>query len=191
MDYFMRKLITFLALIFLAIACAENDGTELTIDIDTETTQEEFFANLLERCDNTYAGESTYPTDPPHEELGNVELRATISTCTEDEVHISLQAGEDESRTFIITRSDEGLHLRHDHRDPDGTPQELTDYGGWANDQGSSTRQYFEADQATIDMIPEAETNIWMIEFDTEEEKLIYHLERHQEPRFRAELVKT
>jgi len=187
----MKKIYSVLLLAFFITACAGNDGTELTIEIDPETTQGEFFANLLELCDDTFVGESTYPVDPPHEELGNVELRATIATCTEEEIRIPFHAGDDESRTFVLTRSDEGLHLRHDHRYPNGSQHDLTDYGGWANDQGSSTRQYFEADQQTVEMIPEAETNVWMIELDMDEGTLIYNLERHGEPRFRAELEKV
>ncbi|REL38718.1 hypothetical protein DYD21_01845 [Rhodohalobacter sp. SW132] len=187
----MKKLFSFLFLILFFAACAGNDGTELTIEIDAETPQDEFFANLLELCDNTFVGESTYPVDPPHEELGDVELRATIATCTEVEVRIPFHAGEDESRTFVFSRSDEGLHLRHDHRYPDGSQHDITDYGGWANDQGTSTRQYFEADDQTVEMIPEAETNVWMIELQMEEGMLIYNLERHGEPRFRAELEKV
>ncbi|CAN5175173.1 hypothetical protein BH23BAC3_BH23BAC3_00530 [soil metagenome] len=187
----MKKVAAYIALCFFVIACAGNDGTELTIEIDADTPQEEFFANLLELCDNAFVGESTYPTDPPHEELRNVELRATIATCTEEEVRIPFHSGEYESRTFIIARSEVGLHLRHDHRDPDGTPHDLTDYGGWASDQGTSTRQYFEADQDTIEMLPEAETNVWMIELDMDSESFIYYLERNKEPRFRAELEKV
>jgi hypothetical protein len=187
----MRKLITYFVLLFIVIACAENDGTELTIDIDAETTQEEFLANLLERCDDTYAGESTYPADPPHDGLETVELRATISTCTSDEVHISLRAGDDETHTIVITYAPEGLLMRHKHRDTDGSPRDITDYGGLANDRGTSTRQYFEADQSAIDMIPEAENNVWIIDLGTDDETLIYSLERQQEQVFRAELEKT
>lgn len=187
----MRKLFSYITLLFLVIACAENDGTELTIDIDAETTQGEFFVNLIERCDDTYAGESTYPTNPPHDGLENVELRATISTCTSEKVHISLQTGDDGSHTIVISRVDEGLQMRHEHRQPDGTPMDITDYGGLANDQGTSTRQYFEAGESAIDMIPDAESNVWIIDLGIDDEILVYSLEKQQETVFRAELEKT
>jgi len=61
-------------------------------------------------------------------------------------------------------------------------------YGGWANDQGSSSKQFFEADQHTAKLIPAAKTNVWMIELDSKQGTLTYYLERNQQPRYRAQL---
>jgi hypothetical protein len=174
-------------LLFIIAACSGESETDLTPQLEADTPQGEFFANLFELCGETFSGEATYPDDPGHELVG-VELTATIETCTEEEIRIPFQAGEDVSRTWVLTRSEQGLHLRHDHRNPDGTAHDVTGYGGLANDEGSATRQYFPADENTSEMIPEASTNVWMLEIDPESGSLIYNLERNNEPRFRAEL---
>ena len=182
------KTITLILLPFLTLACSGESETDLTPQLEANTPQGEFFANLFELCGETYSGEATYPDDSDHE-LVDVELTATVETCTEEEIRIPFHAGEDKSRTWVFTRSDEGLHLRHDHRDTDGTPHDVTDYGGYANEEGSETTQYFPADEKTTKMIPEASTNVWMVELQPESGKLIYYLERNEEPRFRAELT--
>jgi hypothetical protein len=38
----------------------------------------------------------------------------------------------------------------------------------------------------TAKLIPEAATNVWTLEIDPEKRQLIYFLERHGEPRYRA-----
>lgn len=177
--------ITFL--FFTMAACSGESETDLTPQIEADTSQNQFFANLFELCGETFSGEATYPDDPDHELVG-VELSATIDTCTEEEIRVSFNAGEDESRTWVFTRSEEGLHLRHEHQNQNGTDQDESGYGGFANDEGSATTQYFPADEETSEMIPEASTNVWMVEIQSETGDLIYYLERNEQPRFRAEL---
>jgi hypothetical protein len=182
----MKKTYLISAFIFLLSACS-GEETDISPQIEAESVQEEFFANLFERCGETFSGEATFPEDPDDELVG-VNLVATVQTCTEEEVRITLAAGGDESRTWVVSRTDNGLHLRHDHRYPYGTPHDLTNYGGLATDGGTATRQYFAADDSTKQMLPEAATNVWMMEIENDE--FIYYLERGGEPRFRAELIR-
>jgi hypothetical protein len=108
-----------------------------------------------------------------------------VLEATPGGARIALDVGEDRSRVWHLTRPPRGrLHLRHDHRDPDGTPHQVTDYGGHAAPGGSPRRQRFPADAHTARIIPEAATNIWTIEYTSE--RLVYDLTRHGEPRFRA-----
>lgn len=174
------------ACIFLLISCS-GEETDITPQIDADNAQEEFFANIFELCGETFSGEATFPEDTSHELVGE-QLMATIQTCTEEELRIALSADGDQSRTLIINRTDNGLRLRHDHVNPDGTPHDTTGYGGYATDEGTATKQYFAADDTTATMIPEAETNVWMIEIGNDQ--LIYSLERNGELRFRAELTR-
>lgn len=184
MENFSKAVLVLLtALLIGACSDAPDDSPHLSV-------HQAFFANMMEFCGETFVGESTYPVDPPHDELGDVELTATIASCEENEIRVPLKAGEDESRTWIFTLHDGLLHLRHDHRYPDGTQHDLTDYGGFANTLGTTTQQYFEADERTTEMLPEAETNVWMVELDMDNETIVYYLERHEEPRFRAILAK-
>lgn len=182
----MNKIYTFALIIctLFMLSCSE-ENTDLTPQVDAETTQGEFFANLFELCGETFSGEATFPEDTSHELVG-VNLMATIQTCTEEEIQISLAADGDESRTWVIQRTDDGLRLRHDHINSDGAPSDTTGYGGFATDEGTATQQYFAADDSTISMIPEAETNVWMMEI--ENGQFTYALQRNNEPRFRAVL---
>lgn len=188
----MRQLFTiiFLFTSFFIIGCAGENQSEATeTEGVTVSASEQFFANLSALCGESFTGESVFPDNPDHE-LVDIELRAVVETCSEDEIRVPFLAGEDESRTWVFTKSDRGVHLLHDHRYPDGTPHDLTNYGGYGNDEGTEWTQYFVADLLTAEMLPEAETNVWMVEIDADNGTLIYYLERHNEPRFRAELTK-
>jgi len=157
---------------------------------EAEDPQDAFFELLSSQCGEVFSGEGVYPDDPDHE-LINTPLVATVESCTDNEIRIPLDAGEDRSRTWIITKTDQGLLLKHDHRDPEtGEEHDLTNYGGYATRDGTDNRQYFAADDETSEMLPEAVTNVWMMELNAETGEFIYYLERHQEPRFRAELTK-
>ncbi len=109
----------------------------------------------------------------------------TIDSCI-DEIRIPFRVGEDKSRTWILSLDDRGLLFKHDHRHADGTPDKVTMYGGWAAPEGTAHRQQFPADSDTRKLIPEAATNVWVIEMDKEKQQLVYYLERHNEPRYRA-----
>lgn len=193
----MEKTLSVLLFLFILTlnGCAGEEEAE-TVEIEVEEVEEVassselFFDNLAALCGETFVGEAVYPDDPDHE-LVDVELIANVETCTESEIRVPFIAGEDESRTWVFTKTDDGIHLRHDHRYPDGTPHDLTDYGGFASEEGTEWVQYFEADDLTAELIPEAVTNVWMVEIDAENGELVYYLERHAEPRFRAELSKS
>jgi hypothetical protein len=115
------------------------------------------------------------------------QLRMRVLEVNAHGARIAFHVGEDASRTWIITRQPDGrLHLRHDHRDPDGTPHELTDYGGYGFVGKDYSSCSFAADEKTAAMLPEAATNVWTMTLDFEAEQFIYNLTRHGRPRFRA-----
>lgn len=187
----MKNFYVSILVLFLFTACAGEETTDLTPELPADTPQDEFFASLFSLCGETFIGEATFPDDPDHE-LVDTELKATISTCTEEMIEIDLVRGGDTWHTaWILEKRDEGLHLYHDHigdKQYEEGEEPLTSYGGYANDEGSSTVQYFPADDHTAEILPEAATNVWMMELDPENETFVYYLERHGEPRFRAEL---
>jgi len=150
--------------------------------------QPDFFANLPALCVQTSSGASTFPDDPDHDFAGK-KLVATFNDCRPKEIRIQFDVGEDRSRTWVITQSDDGLLLKHDHRHADGTPDEITNYGGWANDQGKQWQQHFPADAETAALIPAASTNVWMLHYDPQKQTLTYDLQRHGLPRYQAQLV--
>lgn len=157
---------------------------------EAEDPQDAFFDLLSSQCGEEFTGEGVFPDDPDHE-LIDTPLAARVESCTDEEIRIPFVAGDDRSRTWIITKTDRGLLLKHDHRDPDtGEEHDLTNYGGYATQEGTASRQYFAADEETAEMLPEAVTNVWMMELNADTGEFTYYLERHQEPRFRAELTK-
>jgi hypothetical protein len=137
-----------------------------------------------------HAGWFEGEVDPDHTPEGTFvgeQLRMKVLEVTMEGARIAFHVGEDASRTWVLTLHEDGrLHLRHDHRDPDGTPHELTDYGGYGYVGEDRRSCSFAADEKTIEMLPEAATNVWTMTIDFDNERFIYNLTRHNQPRFRA-----
>lgn len=176
------KFLLILALCFTLFACNGDSEQQEPEELHQNIR---FFNNLADLCGESYMGELVYPEDPNHDMAGQ-DFRMIVESCTESEIRVPFHVGENTSRTWVLTLNGEQLLLKHDHRHSDGTPEDLTMYGGYANDHGNEFRQYFPADQETADMLPEAATNVWMMEIDRESGEFVYYLERHNEPRFRA-----
>lgn len=152
--------------------------------------QDAFFQKVAGFCGASFTGLSNFPEDPGDAWRGK-QLVAHIKTCDSDEIRIPFIVGEDHSRTWILRRVEGGLQLQHDHRHEDGTPDEVTLYGGITLSAGSDLAQSFPADDYTADLIPDAATNEWTLSFSEDGTKLTYYLERHGKPRFRAILKRT
>ena len=146
---------------------------------------EAFFHNLRDMCGQKFEGHTEFTLMKDHP-LADGRLIMYIESCTAEEIRIPFIVNEDSSRTWVLTLSEEGLLFKHDHRHPDGTREDTTMYGGWADDRGTQYVQYFPADEYTAELIPDAETNVWMMELNPEVNQFVYYLERHDEPRFRA-----
>jgi hypothetical protein len=174
-----------LAVLITACNSSSNQQEATTDNTVILSAEAAFFQNLSERCGDVYYGESVYPDNPEHELYG-AKLKMTIESCTENELRIPFQVNEDRSRTWILTLSDEGLLFKHDHRYEDGTPHDLTNYGGWSAEGGSPTKLSFPADAETAEMLPEAVTNVWTMELDLVNNQFTYFLERHSQPRYKA-----
>jgi len=149
------------------------------------TQQKAFFEQLMALCGATFVGEAVYPAEPG-EAWRDQRLVATFASCSPDEIRIPLAVGEDHSRTWVITQTTSGLQLKHDHRHADGTPDEITQYGGTTTSAGTALAQSFPADADTISLIPEARSNQWFLSLSGDLDTLTYYLERHGAPRFKA-----
>ncbi len=172
----MKRAVLILTALILS-ACVEK----------TINSQQAFFENLSSLCGQTFTGYSTYPGDPGHDFAGKL-LKAHFSSCDNQQIKIKFDVGADRSRTWLVSRSQAGLLLKHDHRHKDGTPDEITNYGGWADNQGTVWRQHFVADAETAELIPAAATNVWMLQYDPGTKVLTYDLKRHNKPRYQAQL---
>jgi len=152
--------------------------------------QQAFFDHVKSMCGARFEGRSVFPEDPGDAFRGQL-LVAVIEFCADDEIRIPFLVGPDASRTWVLEPTAEGLQLKHDHRHEDGTPDEVTQYGGVATGAGSPLSQSFPADSHTANLIPEAATNEWFLSFSDDGQELTYYLERHGKPRFKAVLKKA
>ena len=143
--------------------------------------QDQFWASLQELCGTALSGgvEAEEAIENPIEDR---EMIMHVRVCHDDEiqipVHVETEEGDwNRSRTWVVTREDTGLRLKHDHRYEDGEEEETTWYGGDTEDPGTAQRQQFHADEYTADLIPEAATNVWTMEIEPGE-RFTYQLVR-------------
>jgi len=176
--------------VLVLMTCALIIGCEREEVIEPDA-HAAFFQSLSELCGETFIGEATYPDDPEHPLVGT-ELRIHFATCDDNMVRIELYRDYDYWHgAWVLENREEGFHLYHDHLGDERTEADLGEddahgYGGYADDRGDALQQYFPADEITAEMLPEAATNVWMMEIYPETNEFVYYLERHDEPRFRV-----
>lgn len=158
----------------------------ISYQVSGQTPAEDFLKNLKPFCGNRYAGKAVFPEGDKNPFKGE-PLTIHFSQCVDKEVRIPFQVGKDQSRTWVITLDDTGLLLKHDHRHADGTPDEITHYGGYALKPGSSFQQSFPADVYTANLIPAAAANEWTLVIQPDKKILSYILKRDGQLRFQAD----
>jgi hypothetical protein len=181
----MKRHILVIALLCAAAMLLWNPSKDASSVSAQAETQRAFFENLRRLCGQQFEGATVFPHDKDHP-LAGKRLIMSIETCRGKEIRIPFHVGEDKSRTWILTLTDEGLLFKHDHRHADGTPDKVTMYGGLAAPSGTQYMQSFPADAETAKLIPEAATNVWTLQINPEKQQFIYYLERHKESRYRA-----
>jgi hypothetical protein len=97
-------------------------------------------------------------------------------------IEIPFHVGDDRSRTWILTRTADGLRLKHDHRHADGTDDAVTMYGGGTTAPGTAMRQAFPVDAESVAMfqregLSASVTNTWAMEV-VPGERFVYELSR-------------
>lgn len=168
----------------LALAACSPDSAPAPAAVDTSadaaateapaaTAQDAFFDNLTALCGNAYAGEVEVdrPESPGNNAFAGQELVMHVRECSDEEIKIPFHVGEDRSRTWIVTRTDEGLRLKHDHRLEDGSDDPVTMYGGDTASEGTANRQEFPVDAFSQEMFTRegmqvSNTNVWAIEVE-------------------------
>lgn len=184
-----------LAILYLFghVAAASEGATE------SKGPTADYFYTLQRLCGSEFVGEMTFPIDGQDSFKGKT-LIAEFNSCDSDQVRVSFSVGEDRSRTWVFSKftqdsSSAGpqskstrVRLKHDHRHSDGTPDEVTNYGGDSEPTSSSHSLSFPADAFTQKLIPEAATNVWTVSISPDHSELRYDLTRHGRPRFSAVL---
>jgi hypothetical protein len=158
----------------------------MTTMLAAQSAEKEFIHNLSAFCGKTFSGTAIFPEGDQNPFKGE-PLSIHFAVCTPNEVKIPFRVGENKSRTWIVTLDESGLLLKHDHRHDDGTPDEVTMYGGYAKAGGTALSQYFPADAYTAQLIPAAAGNEWSLLLSADRKKLSYILTRDGQLRFHAD----
>lgn len=132
---------------------------------------DDFFARLSALCGQAFEGKIASPPAESDSDFAGKALVMHVRECSADTIRIPFHVGEDRSRTWVVTRTAEGLRLKHDHRHEDGSEDRLTQYGGDSRGEGTASRQEFPADAFSKDMfvrenIPQSTTNVWAMEVE-------------------------
>lgn len=130
--------------------------------------QDAFLARLNALCGQRFEGR-VVSTDAADADFRSNRLVMHVRDCAADEVGIPFAVGEDRSRRWIVTRTDTGLRLKHDHRDEQGVIHGYHMYGGDTASAGTAARQEFPVDQESITQFlaggaQVSTTNVWAME---------------------------
>lgn len=159
----MKKTIYFFAFILTSVMVQAQQTNPTT-----------FINNISKHCGKAYVGQIV--SDPIPTDFEGKELIMYVMSCDVNEVKIPFFVGDDLSRTWIFTLDDRYIKLKHDHRLPNGAPDEITMYGGTSTNTGLADKQFFPADQETSDLIPTISGNVWWVSID--ENEFTYNLKR-------------
>ncbi len=130
--------------------------------------QDDFLARLNALCGQRFEGRLV-TTDAADARFASERLIMHVRDCSPDEVRIPFAVGADRSRTWIVTKTDAGLRLKHDHRHEDGTTDVLHWYGGDTANAGTAERQEFPVDAESVVLFNANDaavstTNVWAME---------------------------
>ncbi|MFI3246535.1 MAG: hypothetical protein R3Y10_08630 [Ferrimonas sp.] len=144
--------------------------------LSSEQTQ--FFQQLSQHCGQAYQGSIRIDTNPSAA-FTNKTLTMHVRECSDNEIKIPFHVGENHSRTWVITKTKSGLRLKHDHRQPDGTEDPLTQYGGDTSENGTAETQSFPLDAFSLTLmqqhnLTQSLQNVWHLHLN--EQRFGYRL---------------
>lgn len=169
--------------LLLFVACADQRASEAT-------PADAFLTALSAHCGQAFEG-SVVSTDDVDAGFAAERLVMHVRTCEPAAIRVPFHVGDDRSRTWVITRTADGLRLKHDHRHEDGEEDAVTQYGGDTSVEtisrtGDRMRAEFPVDDFSIEMfkregLTASVTNVWAVEV---EENRLFAYELRRENRF-------
>ncbi|MCX7555317.1 hypothetical protein OS187_00465 [Xanthomonadaceae bacterium JHOS43] len=181
------------SLLLLLAGCASSPVSHT--DVAPEPAPSDaFLARIAQHCGQAFAGRivANAPASATPDPFEGKALVMHVRGCGERELRIPFHVGDDRSRTWVLTRTDTGLRLKHDHRHEDGSDDAVTMYGGDTSGPGTAQRQSFPVDAESIAMfgregLSASVTNVWAMEIEPDV-RFLYELARPGSERlFRVE----
>ena len=143
-----------------------------------------YFATLSGLCGRAFPGKivANEPTPTTADPFEGKTLILHARRCEKDRLELPFHVGDDRSRTWLLTRKNGAISLKHDHRHQDGTPDQLTMYGGLTTKPGTPVRQEFPADTETKELFTRLNLkvsipNVWAMEIEPGK-RFVYELAR-------------
>ena len=162
------------------------------------TNADGFLAAIAAHCGKAYEGRiianQPAPTTPDAFEGKRLVMHVRGCDAPTQRIEIPFHVGDDHSRTWLLTRTGSGLRLKHDHRHQDGSPDDMTMYGGDTRDMGSRERQAFPVDAESVAMFKRgglnaSVDNTWAMEIHPR--TFVYELSRPNGRLFKVEFDLT
>ncbi len=193
----INKLFFFIAFSVLVVSCGQRDRESSAdregmvdrleaLEASLSGAEKGFMNNLASLCGKSFRGQEIYSA-PGRESWADRDFIMHVTVCETDRVHIPFHLNEDRSRTWMFLAEEEGLRFRHDHRHDDGTPEELTMYGGYADGEGTQFRQSFPADDYTIELLEDTLGREWRVILSEDLGSMTYQLHYSGRLMFAAE----
>lgn len=156
------------SLAFVAASAATPASANVILPAPQVSTksQDAFFDHLRAHCGKAYEGKVAMNNPASSGFEGRLIMH--VRKCTDRELQIPFHVGDNHSRTWILTKTGSGISLKHDHRNADGSYDELTMYGGHTIDAGFDRVQSFPADAYSIEHFVDlglavSNTNVWQM----------------------------
>ncbi|WP_271079359.1 hypothetical protein [Aurantiacibacter sp. MUD61] len=183
--------------LLLAPAALALSSCASTSDVPAlPASQEAFWNALSSHCGSAYEG-GLASSDERDADWEGKRMIAHWAECSDTRIAIAFHVEDDaypggwnRSRTWLVTRTEEGLRLKHDHRHEDGSEDVLTQYGGDTLSTGTARVQDFPVDAYSIALferegLTASLTNVWRIEVDDADApgaRFTYQLTRRNDP---------
>ena len=177
---------------------ATGAGTASGIEV-ANAPADEFMAAIAHHCGQAFEGRivTNEPASTTPDAFEGQRLVMHVRGCEDPtrELKVPFHVGDDHSRTWVLTRTDGGLRLKHDHRHEDGSEDAVTMYGGDTADAGTAQRQEFPVDADSIatferEGLDASVTNTWAMEIEPDQ-RFLYELSRPGGRMFQVEFDLT
>ncbi len=188
----LRTIALTLPLFALTAACSDAAAPQAGSEAEAVQPQDAFWQALSSHCGKAYSG-ALVSEDAADADFAGAAMVMHVRECSDDRIavpfHVELGGEWDRSRTWVITRTDAGLRLKHDHRHQDRSEDAVTQYGGDTENGGTAHAQDFPVDPYSIAMferegLSASVTNVWTVEIDPADApqgRFAYQLKRTEE----------